>query len=153
MATVIRNMSNAGKDIYKHQSKNHKPNSLIFDIQSLNMFAMLTMSTNSNIKYSNFVELKSLMDRLNLDLYRPEPMKMKYITFINNALDGIVNKKLMSNKEMLFQYANGGNGEKPVLDITFEELSNDEVAYIINLISESSKSMFFYEYADSMIDI
>lgn len=153
MATVIRNMSNAGKDIYKHQSKNHKPNSLIFDIQSLNMFAMLTMSTNSNIKYSNFVELKSLMDRLNLDLYRPEPMKMKYITFINSALDGIVNKKLMSNKEMLFQYANGGNGEKPVLDITFEELSNDEVAYIINLISESSKSMFFYEYADSMIDI
>lgn len=153
MATIIKNMDNVGKELYKHKSKQHKPNSLIFDLQSLDMFAMFVMSTNACIKYSNYIELKALMDKLNLDIYRPEPMKMKYIEFINRALDGIVNKKLNTNKDMLFQYANGGNGERPILDVEFKELSNSEVAYIIELISSSLKTIFFYEYADSMIDV
>lgn len=153
MATIIKNMDNVGKELYKHKSKHHKPNSLIFDLQSLDMFAMFVMSTNACIKYSNYIELKSLMDKLNLDIYRPEPMKMKYIEFINRALDGIVNKKLNTNKDMLFQYANGGNGERLILDVEFKELSNSEVAYIIELISSSLKTIFFYEYADSMIDV
>ncbi len=153
MATIIKNMDNVGKELYKHKSKQHKPNSLIFDLQSLDMFAMFVMSTNAGIKYSNYIELKALMDKLNLDIYRPEPMKMKYIEFINRALDGIVNKKLNTNKDMLFQYANGGNGERLILDVEFKELSNSEVAYIIELISSSLKTIFFYEYADSMIDV
>ena len=153
MATIIKNMDNVGKELYKHKSKQYKPNSLIFDLQSLDMFAMFVMSTNAGIKYSNYIELKALMDKLNLDIYRPEPMKMKYIEFINRALDGIVNKKLNANKDMLFQYANGGNGERLILDVEFKELSNSEVAYIIELISSSLKTLFFYEYADSMIDV
>nr|DAO78170.1 MAG TPA: DNA polymerase B Like Replicative Helicase [Caudoviricetes sp.] len=153
MATIVRNMDNVGKELYKHKSKKYKPNSLIFDIQTLDMFAMFVMSTNAGIKYSNYIELKNLMDSLNMDIYRPEPMKIKYIEFINRALDGIVNKKLNTNKDMLLQYANGANGEKHILDITFKELSNDEIDYIIHIIASSLKTIFFYEYADSMMDV
>lgn len=153
MATVVKDMSNAGKELYKYKSKKYKPNSLIFDIESLNMFATFTMSRNASIKYSDYTQLKSLMDSLNMELYISEPLKMQYIRFINNALDGIVNKKLMGNRDMLYQYANKGNGEQHILDVVFNELSNSEVDYIISLISESLKSIFFYDCADSMIDV
>lgn len=149
---TIRNMSNVAKELNGHSAES-KDNSLILDLQTLHMFAMFTMSDNTKIRMSNYSALRSFMNSLNLKLYVSEPEKMKYINFVNRALECILDRKIGNNKDMLMQYVNGSNGEKPLLDFKISELSNSEIDYVNNIISELSKSMFMYSYADSIMEV
>ena len=86
--------------------------------------------------------------------YQGDPDRQVRVEFIKRALTGLIDYKLRNNRMMLIQFINGGPTDTPLLDtLDLKELSNDEVDYINETISEIVKYLFIYKYVNNLMDV
>lgn len=124
-----------------------------FDIHSLNLMCAYVLSENRNIRRGHYINLRNVMELLDLSKYANDPERLKRITFIKKGIEGKVNRGL-SNPLTIIKYINGGIMDDDIIDInSFADLSNSEVEWINETISNTLSSTFIYDTASKMIEM
>ena len=70
----------------KNKIKTKKRVNINFDLETLKVLASFVVSGNSNIRRSSYLNLRNLMDSLDMGIYANDESRMKMIEFINNGL-------------------------------------------------------------------
>lgn len=124
-----------------------------FDISSLDLMCQYTISTNRNIKRGMYINLRNLIDLLDMEKYINDQERYKRVIFIKKGLDARLNKGL-DKPSMIVKYINGGFIDNEVVDISgYDELSNQEIDWINETISGTLSLIFLYEEIDRGIDL
>lgn len=124
-----------------------------FDIHSLNLMCTYVLSENRNIRRGHYINLRNVMELLDLSKYSNDPERLKRITFIKRGIEAKVNKGL-SNPLAIIKYINGGIMDDDIIDInSFTDLSNPEIEWINETISNTLSSTYIYEVAPRMIEL
>lgn len=102
----------------------------LFDIKTLDLYCRYTISENQNIRLSSLALVQNLFSKVDESAYGKDQERVVRIQFIKRGLEARVDKHL-KEKEMIVQYINGGLLNDQLLDISsFEEISDEELAYI-----------------------
>ena len=132
----------------KKTMKSKKRVNINFDVPTLGLLGSFVMSCNSNIRRSSYLNLRNLMNVLDMGIYANDEEKMKKITFINKALEA----RLIYNIQdpvMIMKYARGGivndnaDNEDELAHLSdFGVLSNQEIDWANDTISGALKYAF-----------
>jgi len=124
-----------------------------FSIDTLSVFCSYVLSENKNIRKSHLINLRNLFDIINVDLYKNDIEKMKRLNFIKKGLEGKLLKNL-NNPALIVKYINGGIIDDDVIDVYgFAYISNQELDWINQTVSEALACAFIYNDIDRMMDI
>ena len=114
----------------------------LFDIKTLDLYCRYIISRNSNIKMSSLILVKNLFDKVLISDYGNDIERIKRINFIKRGLEARATKHL-TDRDLIIQYINGGIGAEDLLDTSgYEEISDDELAYINNESCSLSETYF-----------
>lgn len=134
-------------------SKTDKKVDINFDLNALNLMCSYILSENRNIRRSHLINMRNLFDILDISLYQNDIEKMKRVNFIKKGLEAKILQNLR-DPYIVLKYINGGIMDDDVIDINnFTSMSNDELNWINQTISEALKYSFIYNDIDKMIDI
>lgn len=134
-------------------SKTDKKVDINFDLNALNLMCSYILSENRNIRRSHLINMRNLFDILDVSLYQNDIEKMKRFNFIRKGLEGRILHNL-KDPYIIVKYINGGIIDDDVIDLkNFTTMSNDELIWINQTISEALKYAFIYNDIDRMIDI
>lgn len=132
----------------KKTIKTKKRININFDLPTLSLLSSFVMSSNSNIRRSSYINLRNLMNVLDMGIYANDEDRMKRIEFINKALDA----RLIYNIQepmMVMKYARGGivndnsTNEDDIIQLSeFGLLSNQEIDWVNDTISGALKYAF-----------
>ena len=124
-----------------------------FDLASLNLMCNYILTDNRNIKRSQYINLRNLMDLLDMNKYINDQEKYKRVIFIKKGLEARLVKGL-TNPVAISKYINGGILDDDIIDInSFVGMSNQEIDWINETVSNSLKSSFIYEDVDKALDL
>lgn len=124
-----------------------------FDLNSLNLMCTYVLTENRNIKRGQYINLRNLMELLDLDKYKNDQERYKRVIFIKKALEGRLIKGL-NDPRAIIKYVNGGLLDTDIIDINnFIGMSNSEIDWINETVSNTLSSSFLYENAQEGIDI
>ena len=124
-----------------------------YDLSSLDLMCSFVVSENRNVKKGQYINLRNLMEMLDMDRYINDHEKSKRITFIKKGLEARLLQGL-SNPEMIVKYVNGGLMDDDIIDInTFTNLSNNEIDWINQTVSQALSFSFIWMEADRMIQL
>ena len=134
-------------------SKTDKKVDINFDLNALNLMCSYILSENRNIRRSHLINMRNLFDILDVSLYQNDIEKMKRFNFIKKGLEARIVQNL-KDPYIVVKYINGGIIDDDVMDLrNFTSMSNDELIWINQTISEALKYAFIYNDIDRMIDI
>lgn len=127
---------------------------LNLDIITLNMMCSLVISESRNIRRGHLINLRSLVEIIDLESMGKDPEKLKRIVFIKRALEARISLNI-TNIDMVLKHINGSLiDETQVFDInSLSILSNNDLAWLNGMISETLKHSYIYDDADKFIDI
>lgn len=124
-----------------------------FDLNALNLMCSYILSENRNIRRSHLINMRNLFDILDISLYQNDIEKMKRVNFIKKGLEGRILHNL-KDPYIVIKYINGGIIDDDIIDLNnFTAMSNDELIWINQTVSEALKYAFIYNDIDKMIDI
>lgn len=124
-----------------------------FDINSLDLMCQYVLSSNRNIKRGCYINLRNLIELLDMEKYIPDQDKYRRILFIKKGLEARLEKGL-SIPIAIIKYVNGGLIDEDVVDMSnYTELSNQEIDWINTTVSETLSLVFLYEEVDTGIDL
>lgn len=125
---------------------------LHFDLNSLDMLCNYLVSGNSNIKRNHYLNLRTLVEMLDVEYYVNDQEKYKRILFIKKGLEGILDRNIQ-DKGILIKYINGGILDGDILPSNqFKPMSNNEIEWVSETVSNAIKFSFIYQNQDPMID-
>lgn len=124
-----------------------------FDIASLDLMCQYTLTENRNIKRGAYINLRNLIEILDMEKYNVDQEKFKRITFIRRSLEARLEKGLKNTKAIV-KFANGGLVDDDLVNVEeYDELSNQEIDWINETVSNTLNLTFLYEEADRAIDL
>lgn len=124
-----------------------------FDVSSLDLMCQYTISSNRNIKRGMYINLRNLIEVLDMEKYINDQERYKRVLFIRKGLEGRLERGL-DKPQMLVKYINGGFVDDNFIDVSnYTELSNQEIDWINETISNTLSLLFLYEEADRGIDL
>lgn len=133
--------------------KTQKKLPINFDLSSLDLMCTYVLSNNRNIKRGHYINLRNVMEMLDMSKYVNDQDKLDRITFIKRGIEGKIVKGL-SNPLAIIKYINGGIIDDNIIDMNqFQDLSNNEIDWINETISNTLSSNFIYESAPKLIDL
>ena len=133
--------------------KTQKKLPINFDLSSLDLMCTYVLSNNRNIKRGHYINLRNVMEMHYMSKYVNDQDKLDRITFIKRGIEGKIVKGL-SNPLAIIKYINGGIIDDNIIDMNqFQDLSNNEIDWINETISNTLSSNFIYESAPKLIDL
>lgn len=124
-----------------------------FDLQSLDLMCSFVLSENRNVKRIQYINLRNLIAMLDLDMYINDQEAYKRIMFIRKGLEARLIKDL-SNPITIIKYINGGIMDDDIIDIhTFVSLSNAEIEWLNETVSNALNYSFIWMDADRAIEL
>lgn len=124
-----------------------------FDVSSLDLMCQYTISSNRNIKRGMYINLRNLIEVLDMEKYINDQERYKRVLFIKKGLEGRLERGL-DKSQMLVKYINGGFVDDNFIDVSnYTELSNQEIDWINETISNTLSLLFLYEETDRGIDL
>ena len=133
--------------------KSKKKLPINFDVSSLDLMCQYTISSNRNIKRGMYINLRNLIEVLDMEKYINDQERYKRVLFIKKGLEGRLERGL-DKPQMLVKYINGGFVDDNFIDVSnYSELSNQEIEWINETISNTLSLLFLYEEADRGIDL
>ena len=149
---IIANRSR-GRGQGKSYVKNNKKIPLNFDLASLDLLCNFVISENRNIRRLQYINLRNLIYMLDMEKYVSDQERYKRILFIKKGLEARLDRNLQ-DQIMILKYINGGILDDDIIDIsTFKDMSNAEIDWINETVSNAIKYAFIYERQDMMIDL
>lgn len=141
-----------GKTINKGEAKVN----VNFDINTLVLMCSYVLTDNKHIRRAHLINMRNLFEMLDLNIYKADPTRMKYINFIKKALQAKLEENI-NNPAVIIKYINGGiveDNEENVIDIEeFITLSTSELEWISKTISEALKYSYIYNDVDELYDM
>lgn len=126
---------------------------VMFDVTSLNLMCEYVLSENRNIKRGAYINLRNLIDLLDMEKYLPDQEKYRRVIFIKKGIEAKLDKGL-SNPEAIIKYINGGFLDDDIIDVnSFVGMSNQEIDWINETVSNTLALTFLYEEAPRGIDL
>ena len=133
--------------------KTNKKLPISFDLPSLDLMCEYVISENRNIKRGQYINLRNLIDMLDMEKYINDPEKNRRIIFIRRGIEARLVKGL-DNPTTIISYINGGILDSNIIDLNnFKSLSNAEIEWINETVTNALSSSFIYEDADLFIDL
>lgn len=133
-------------------SKTKETININFDLPTLELYCQYILSTNVLIRAVNLSTMKKLFDLIDNKNFINDPDKYRRVEFIKRGLEARCDRKLR-NPLLILQYINGGPTDEDLLDTSsYRELSNEEVNWINDSISETLKYSFMYTYNDKIYE-
>lgn len=127
-----------------------------FDVNTLVLMCSYVLADNRNIRRSQLLNMRNLFEMIDLNIYKSDPIRMKYIEFIKKGLKAKLEENLR-NPSLIIKYINGGiveDNEEDIISIEeFSTLTTAELDYISKTISESLKYSFIYNDIDLLYDM
>lgn len=126
---------------------------LNFDLASLDMLCNYVISENRTIRRAQYINLKNVVEMLDMDKYVNDEEKYKRIIFIQRGLEARLDKNIQ-NRDMIIKYINGGLLDGNLIDTSaYKPISNSELEYINEMVSGAIDFAFIYEQQDYAIDL
>lgn len=116
-----------------------------FDITELDLMCAYIISENRNIHRGNIINMRNLFLAMNMDNYNNDQERLARIDFINKGIEARLKHNLTNRNMILSQIAGGLGGNR--MD-EFSELSNSEVQWVNNTVSETLKYSIIYNDVD-----
>lgn len=143
---ISRRQKFINKDKKSNPVKTQKRININFDLSTLTILSSFVMSTNASIRRSQYINLRNLMNIIDMGLYQNEPERMKRIEFINKALEA----RLVYNIQdpvVILKFCGGGiindNSDNNVISLAeFGKMSNQELDWVNDTISGALKYAF-----------
>lgn len=123
-----------------------------YPLKTLDLFASYVLSNNRNITKQGLLNMRSLIELLDMSLYLTNQEEMDRIDLIRRALNARIDYNL-ANRDMIMCHVNGGLFLENNLNVTPIEISNEEVDWVDENISSVLKYMKILDYSDEMIEI
>ena len=124
-----------------------------FDLQSLDLMCSFVLSENRNVKRIQYINLRNLIAMLDLEMYINDQEAYKRIMFIRKGLEARLIKDL-TNPVTIIKYINGGIMDDDIIDInTFVSLSNAEIEWLNETVSNALNYSFIWMDADRAIEL
>ena len=126
-----------------------------FDVNTLVLMCSYVLTDNTNIRRSHLINMRNLFEIINLDIYKSDPIRMKYITFIKRGLQAKLEENL-KNPMLVLKYINGGIVEDNENITNIEEfatLTTAELEWISKTISEALKYSYIYNDVDELYNL
>ena len=124
-----------------------------FDLHSLDLMCSFVLSENRNVKRIQYINLRNLIAMLDLEMYINDQEAYKRIMFIRKGLEARLIKDL-TNPVTIIKYINGGIMDDDIIDInTFVSLSNAEIEWLNETISNALNYSFIWMDADRAIEL
>lgn len=124
-----------------------------FDLASLDLMCSFVLSENRNVKKGQYINLRNLIEMLDMEKYINDQEKYKRVLFIKKGLEARLLKGLI-NPVTIIKYINGGIMDDDIIDIhSFVSLSNSEIEWINETVSTSLSYSFIYMEADRAIEL
>ena len=134
-------------------TKGRKKLPVNFDLASLTLMCNYVMSENRNVRRLQYINLRNLIDMLDMEKYVNDQEKYKRVIFIKKGLEARLEKG-MQDPLLIYKYINGGIMDNDIIDMReFKSLSNNEIDWINETVSSTIRSSFIYEECDRMIDL
>lgn len=123
------------------------------DLASLDLMCQYTISTNRNIKRGMYINLRNMIELLDMEKYINDQERYKRVLFIKKGLEAKIERGL-TKPSTIVKYINGGFLDDDIVDTSnYEELSNQEIDWINETISGTLSLTFLYEEVDRGIDL
>ena len=124
-----------------------------FDLNSLNLMCTYVLTENRNIKRGQYINLRNLMELLDMEKYIIDQERYKRVMFIRKALEARLLKGL-NDPVAIVKYTNGGLIDSDIIDINnFIGMSNSEIDWINETVSNTLSASFLYEEAPEGIEL
>lgn len=134
-------------------SHSNKKIDINFDLNALNLMCSYVLSNNRNIRKGQLINMRNLFEIIDINLYINDPKKMQLINFIRKGLEGRILHNL-NQPSIIIKYINGGIIDDNTIDINeFALLSNEELNWINNTVTDALKYAFIYNDIDRLIDV
>lgn len=123
-----------------------------FDLTTLDLLCNYAISENRNIRRAHYVQLRKLVSLLDMEKYN-EPEKKKRIFFIKRALEARIDRNLQ-DKNLILSYINGGLLDEELLPVnTLKPMSNSDIDWVTESVSNAIKFSFIFERKDYYLDM
>ena len=133
--------------------KNKRIIPLNFDLSSLDLLCNFVISENRNVRRLQYINLRNLIEMLDMEKYISDQERYKRILFIKKGLEARLERNLQ-DRIMILKYINGGILDNDIIDISdFKDMSNAEIDWINETVSSAIKYAFIYERVDPMIEL
>ena len=133
--------------------KSAKQLDINLDVRTLDIMCKCLVSENQNMRRGQLVNLRNLIYLIKPENYINDPEKSKRIAFIKKGIEARLVKNL-TTPFCIVSYIYGGiiDGEVVNLD-EFKGLTNAEVEWVNNMVSESLKFTHVYNNVDRLMDL
>ena len=92
-----------------------------FDLNSLNLMCTYVLTENRNIKRGQYINLRNLIELLDMEKYIIDQERYKRVMFIKKALEARLVKGL-NDPVAIVKYTNGGLMDSDIIDIPLRNL-------------------------------
>lgn len=146
---VLNNIG--GKTSYK--SNQSKKINLVLDILTLDILCKYVLTQSRIIRLNHLVNLRKMILALDPVTYENDIEKQKRVMFIIKALEARIDKHLSDRTAILVDINGGIAYDLDFIDYNNLDLSQDELVWVGNLISETIQYQFLYEKSNRLQDI
>lgn len=124
-----------------------------FDIVSLDLLCSFCITNNSNVRRSQFINLRNLMACLDIDEYSKDKEKLDRINFINAALEARL-KFNLNDRDIVLKHISGGLTE-PIdfKNINLRELSNEEIKWTVSTVSGALDFGTINNHVNNLVEV
>lgn len=124
-----------------------------FDLVTLNLFCSYMLTENRNLRRSHYINLRNVFEIINTEPYLNDMEKLTRYKFIKKGIEARLDMNL-KNPDMILKHINGGLMDNSIIDLNnFTPMSNEELQWVNNTVSETLKYSFIYNDVDKMLDI
>lgn len=144
-----KKQGNTRYDIEDNQIKLH----LTIDI--IDGFCQYALSENENIKPSCLVQLRDVVDRIDIESYDFSSEMVERLEFCKAVVHTKIDHKI-KNRGLIINYVMGASGNKfPTVNTSkYVELSNEDVNFIENkIIPKYAENLYVFKHVNSIKDL
>ena len=133
--------------------KSSKTLDINLDIRTLDIMCKCIVSDNQTLRRGHLVNLRNLIYLINPESYINDTEKSKRVNFIKKGIEARLSCNL-TDPYMIMTHICGGILESDIINLNeFKGLSNAEVAWLNNMVSESLKFSHVYNNVDALLDV
>lgn len=133
--------------------KSKKKLPINLDLSSLDLMCQYVLTENRNIKRGAYIHLRNLMEILDMEKYISDQDRYKRVIFIKKGLEAKLERGL-HNPTAIVKYINGGLMDDDIIDVSnFVGMSNQEIDWINETVSNTLSLTFLYEQTPNLLDL
>lgn len=126
---------------------------MMIDLSTFNILCRYVISSSTHLRINHLINLRKLIESLDMSTYANDPEKIKRVNFIRRGLDARITYNLTESDMIINHIKSGLDFDIDFINWDAYELNSDEILWVHNLVSESLKYFFIYPSADDLLDI